>query len=94
MGGLAEVDVTAEVVASDICGVPAKTEAAPTPAPAPVIVAPAGPEPVKGTPGQARARVVRRPVPLNLRTSNSTVPVPAAMKTGGLPTGWVPCSPC
>ena len=81
MSRLFEEDVTAEVVARDICGIPAKAEAAPNPAPV-------TPEPVKETPVPAKARTSRRPAPLNLQTSNftTTAPIPAAMKPGGLKT--------
>jgi acyl-coenzyme A synthetase/AMP-(fatty) acid ligase/aryl carrier-like protein len=89
MSRLFEEDVTAEVVARDIRGVPAKIEAVPAPAPVSVVVAPVEPESVKETPSQAKVRIVRRPAPLNLQASNFTAPVPAAMKTGGLPTGMI-----
>jgi acyl-coenzyme A synthetase/AMP-(fatty) acid ligase len=87
MSRLFEEDVTAEAVARDIRGVPVKIEAAP--APTPVIVVPAEPEPVKETPAPVKARITRRPAPLNLQTSNftTTTQVPAAMRTGGLKTG-------
>jgi len=78
-------DVTVEVIARDIHGIPAKTEA--TRAPVPVLVV-VEPEPVKETPAPTTTRTMRRPAPLNLQTSNftSTAPIPAAMKTGGLKT--------
>jgi len=87
MSRLFEEDVTAEVVARDICGVPAETEAPPSPAP--VIFTPVEPEPVKETPAPTKFRNVRRPTPLNLQTSSfaTTSPIPAAMKTGGIQTG-------
>jgi aryl carrier-like protein len=86
MSRLFEEEVTAEVVARDIRGVPAKTEAAPAPTPA--IVAPVEPEPIKEAPVPAKTRTMRRPAPLTLKGSNFTAtPVPAAMKTGGLKTG-------
>lgn len=89
MSRLFEEDVTAEVVARDIRGIVAKTEVAPTPAPTPVIVAPVEPEPVKETTAPAKTRTVRRPAPLNLKTSNfaTPAPIPTAMRTGGLKTG-------
>ena len=87
MSRLFEEDVTAEVVACDIRGLSAKTEAAP--APAPVVVAP-----VKATPTPIKSRTAHRPAPLKLQSSNFTKasPVPPAMRTGrfktaGLPTG-------
>ena len=81
-------DVTAKVVARDICGVPAKTKTVPAPPPVPIVIASIDPEPVKETPTPAKARTVRRPAPLDLQTSNfaTTAPIPAAMKTGGLKT--------
>jgi aryl carrier-like protein len=87
MSRLFEEDVTAEVVARDIRGAPAKTEAVPAPAPDPVE-----PEPIKETPALAKARTVRRPTPLNLRNSTfaTAAPVPAAMKTGGFKTAGLP----
>jgi aryl carrier-like protein len=83
MSRLFEEDVTAEVVARDIRGVPTKTEATP------IVVIPAEPEPIKETPVPVQVRTMRRPAPLNLQTSNFTAisPIPAAMKTGGLKTG-------
>ena len=85
MSRLFEEGVTAEVVARDIRGIPAKSQAAPAPAP---VVAPIEPESVKDIPAPAKARTLRRPAPLNLQTSNftTTTPIPAAMKTGGLRT--------
>lgn len=87
MSRLFEEGVTAEVVARDIRGVPAKAEVTPTSAP--VVVSPVEPKPVQETPTPAKARATRRPAPLNLKSSNFTTatPVPAAMKTGGLNTG-------
>ena len=88
MSRLFEEDVTAEVVARDIRGVSTKTEAALTPAPTHIIVAPAEPEPIKEIPTPAKARTVRRPAPLNLQNSDLATdsPIPAAIKTGGLKT--------
>lgn len=80
MSRLFEEHVTAEVVAREIRGIPAKTEAAPAPAPA--VVALVEPKPVKETLAPVKARTVRRPAPLNLET-----PFPPSMKTGGLKTG-------
>ena len=87
MSRLFEKDITAEVVARDICGVPTETEVPPSPTPA--IVTPVEPEPVKEAPAPAKVRKVRRPTPLNLQASHfgSTSPIPASMKTGGLKTG-------
>ena len=87
MSRLFEEDVTAELVARDICGAPAEMEVQPSPAP--IVFTPAKPEPVKETPAPAKVRNVRRPTPLNLQTSTfaATSPIPAAMKTGGLKTG-------
>ena len=87
MSRLFEEDVTAQVVARDICGVPTETEV--PPAPTPVVVVPAEPEPAKETPAPTKFRNARRPTPLNLQTSSfvATSPIPAAMKTGGLKTG-------
>jgi aryl carrier-like protein len=92
MSRLFEEDVTAEVVACDIRGVPVKTEAAPTSVPTPIVVTPVEPEPVKETPAPVKARSMRRPAPLDLQTSSSTTtsPIPAAMKTGGLKTAGLP----
>jgi hypothetical protein len=89
MSRLFEEDVTAEVVARDIRGVPAKANAANAPPPVTVAVAPVEPETVKENPAPAKARTTRRPTPLNLASSNFTTtnPIPAAMKTGGLRTG-------
>ena len=83
MSRLFEEDVTAEVVARDIHSAPAKTEAVPAPAPDPVEL-----EPIKETPALAKVRTVRRPTPLNLRSSTfaTAAPIPAAMKTGGFKT--------
>ena len=87
MSRLFEEDVTAEVVAREIRGVPIKIEAAPVPPP--VIIALVESEPVKEAPAPVKNRTARRPAPLNLETSNltNTVPIPAAMKTGGLKSG-------
>jgi len=87
MSRLFEEDVTAEVVAREIHGVPAKIK--PAPVSTPVIVALVESEPAKETPTPVKARTARRPAPLNLETSNltNTVPIPAAMKTGGLKSG-------
>ena len=90
MSRLFEEDVTAEVVAQDIRGVPAKTEVIPASAPSAAVIAPVEPEPIKETPtpAPAKTRTVRRPAPLNLGSSNfaTTAPIPPAMKTGGLKT--------
>ena len=84
MNRLFEEDVTAEVVARDICGASAKTEAAP----APVVVAPVEPESVKEIPAPAKTRTARRPTPLNLQST--TTPIPPGMKTGGFKTPGLP----
>lgn len=90
MSRLFEEDVTAEAVARDIRGVPAKTEITTTPVPSPAVTVPVEPEPTKETPDPAPAKVrtARRPAPLNLKSSNfaTTTPIPPAMKTGGLKT--------
>ena len=80
MSRLFEEGVTAEIVARDIRGVPAKAE-----------VSPVEPEPVKRVPAPAKTRTACRPAPLDLKSSTTST-VPAAMKTGGfkvtgLPTG-------
>ncbi|KAF9653545.1 acetyl-CoA synthetase-like protein [Thelephora ganbajun] len=85
MSRLFEEDVTAEIVARDIRGIPVNTEAAHVP-PVPIVVPPK-PEPVKETPTLAKARTVRRPAPLTLQTSAF---IPPAMKTGGFKTPGLP----
>ena len=84
-------------VAHDIRGIPPKAEVAPTS----VIVSPVEPEMVKETSTPAKTRAVRRPAPLNLKSSNfmTATPIPVTTKTGGLktsgfnttalPAGWV-----
>ena len=89
MSRLFEEDATAEVVARDIRGAHAKAEVVPSTVLAPVVAPLVEPEPVKETPTTVKTRAVRRPAPLNLKSSDFTTatPIPPVMKTGGLKTG-------
>jgi hypothetical protein len=76
MSRLFEEDVTADLVARDIRGIPAKVEVAPALAPATVAVSPVDLEPAKETPTPCKSRAVRRPAPLSLTSSNFVTSTP------------------